>query len=68
MRIKYSPFIDHEVKLDSVEVTLDGDVKVNGNVKGKYASLTMGTAEALKIFRALKDQDIEGLAKVYGVG
>jgi hypothetical protein len=66
MRIQYKPFIDHVVKLDTIESNLDGDIILRGNVKGKAASLTLDVAEGLKIYRDLKAMDIEGMAKVYG--
>lgn len=66
MQIQYKPFIDHVVKLDIIESTMDGEIVLRGNVKGKVASLTLSTTEALRIFRDLAAMDIEGMAKVYG--
>lgn len=68
MRIKYAPFINHVVKLAAVEPpNLGGQVVVRGHVDQKDASLTLELTEALKIYRALKQMDVEGIAKAYGI-
>lgn len=68
MLLKYAPFINHVVKLSSVEPpNLEGQVVVRGNVDKKAASLTLELDEALRIFRAMKTMDIEALAKAYGI-
>lgn len=66
MRIKYSPLIDKEVRLQYVgEATLEGTVTLHGDIGGRPAQLIMSVAEAALIFRALKKQDIEALERVY---
>lgn len=67
MRIKYSPLIDKEVRLvQVVPADLEGKVVLQGDINGRPATLSMSTAEAALIYRALKKMDIEALAKVYG--
>lgn len=71
MHLKYAPFINHAVKLSAVEPpNMEGQVVIRGNVDGKPASLaalTLELSEALRIYRALKQMDIEGMAKAFGI-
>lgn len=66
MRIRYAPFIDKEVILETVKPPdLEGVVLLQGHIGAKPASLALSTAEAARIFRALKAADIEALESVY---
>lgn len=67
MHIKYSPFIDLNVTIASVEADLDGNVVLTtAPIKGKAAQLTMPIKEAAKLFRSLKTIDVESLLVVHG--
>lgn len=68
MRIAYAPFVNHVVKLASVEPpNMEGQVVLLGHVDKKTASLTLELAEALRIYRDLKAMDIETMARAFGI-
>lgn len=65
MRIKYSPLIDKQVALQTVQEDLNGNVTLAGTISGRPAELIMSVKEAVLVYRALKKMDIEALEKVY---
>lgn len=66
MQIKYPPLINVEAKIERIEVDLDGNVTMTGRINGRAATLTMPPKEAAMVFKKLKEENIEGLARVHG--
>jgi hypothetical protein len=64
MKLIYSPFINKEAVLQRIEDDLDGNVTLQGSIGTKPAQLVLTVKEAARIFRHLREVNIEGLEKI----